>query len=96
MIQILALITTILHLGDKIDVEVEDGSFVISNDELVSYVITCETGLEQHQKKERKNTIIVLSSSLSEILNVQRRVNLKWVSSSLETSKMSQDRHLEA
>ncbi len=96
MIQILVLITTILHLGDKIDVEVEDGSFVISNDELVSYVITRETGLEQHQKKERKNTIIVLSSSLSEILNVQRRVNLKWVSSSLETSKMSQDRHLEA
>ena len=54
MIQILALITTILYLGDKIDVEVEDGSFVISNDELVSYVITRETGLEQHQKKERK------------------------------------------
>ena len=54
MIQILALITTILHLGDKIDVEVEDGSFVISNNELVSYVITRETGLEQDQKKKRE------------------------------------------
>ena len=54
MIQILALITTILHLGDKIDVEVEDGSFVISNDELVSYVITHETGLDSIRRKREK------------------------------------------